>query len=70
MSSPLECAICAARWFSARFQGNVDLRGEQCPDCGGPLVRAGAEPVVRSRATIGTAQTIEFNRIGPQQRTA
>jgi uncharacterized protein with PIN domain len=52
MPHPLDCVICGSRWFSARFQGRVDIKSERCPDCGGPLVRADAEPVVRAEPRV------------------
>lgn len=70
MPHPLECTICASRWFSARYQGPVDTRHEACPDCGGPLVRAGAEPLVRSAAQIASAVTVEFDRVYPPPGSA
>jgi hypothetical protein len=68
MTVPLDCTICTSRWFSARFR--EDARHERCPDCGGPLVRADEEPVVRSAAQIASARTIEFDRVGRPPATA
>jgi uncharacterized protein with PIN domain len=48
MPHALDCTICASRWFSAKYQGRVDFKRERCPDCGGPLVRVDAEPVVKA----------------------
>jgi hypothetical protein len=67
--APLECTICASRWFSARYHGRVDAGQEHCDNCGGPLVRVDEEPVVRSAAAISTAPTVEFDRLGPPPGT-
>ena len=42
--APMECTICASRWFSARYHGRIEARQERCEKCGGPLVRVTRSP--------------------------